>query len=1339
VSILKISILAALLPRDDFMPHGYCFQWDPLVLWLHVISDGVIVLAYFCIPVALVYLARRRRDLPFNWIFWMFGLFIVGCGATHLLDIWTIWHASYLLSGVVRAITALASAATAIMLVPLIPKAIALPSGEEVQAINYELRLQVVERERAEEKLKGLLAEREHALADLAEHQCAIEDLQLAQSALHQSQSQLSGIIQSAMDAIITVDEGQRVVIFNAAAEKMFGCTQAEAVSQSLERFIPQRFREGHAKHVRRFGQTGVSSRAMGTLGGIWGVRSNGEEFPVEASISQVQSGGKRLFTVILRDITERRRAVEVLRESLAAREQALKELADQKFALDQHAIVATTDVQGTITYVNDKFCDISKYSRDELVGQNHRILNSGHHPKEFFREMYHAIANGQVWRGEICNRAKDSSIYWVDTTVVPLRDTEGKPRQYMAIRAEITERKRAEDALREQKYALDQHAIVATTDVQGTITYVNDKFCAISRYSRDELLGQNHRILNSGHHPKEFFREMYHAIANGQVWRGEICNRAKDSSIYWVDTTIVPLLDAAGKPRQYMAIRAESTERKRSEEALREQKYALDQHAIVATTDVQGTITYVNDKFCAISKYPQEELIGQNHRILNSGHHPKEFFREMYHAIANGQVWRGEICNRAKDGSIYWVDTTIVPLLDAAGKPRQYMAIRAEITERKVAEEMRERLAAIVDSSDDAIISKTLEGTITAWNRGAEKVFGYLAAEAVGRPMLMLLPPERASEEAEILEHVRRGESVEHFETVRVRKDGRRIDISATISPIWDSSGALAGASKIARDITARKRAEEALHQSDARRRFALETAKLGDWELDLTTLKATRSFLHDEIFGYPSPLPAWSFDIFLDHVHPEDREIVRERFQSSVSQGTRWEFECRIVWLSGEIRWIWACGDHYRDPSGKATRMFGIVEDITDQRQIAAALAEQAEALAHQTRMLKLVLDSMGEGLVAADREGHFLIWNDAARTLMGRGAADLPPDQWTPHYKVYLPDGITPHPVESLPLVRALRGESVQQELVVRNPESKESVFLEVTARPLKDDQGNLCGGVAAMRDITQRKAAEREIRKLNQDLEARVAERTAQLQAANRELEAFTYSVSHDLRAPLRHISGFSRILVEEFAPSLPEEVQHHLRRIEEGAARMGKLVDELLNLARVGRQALTVQATRLGALVQDVVTLLEPETEGRQVEWKIADLPVGECDPTLMRQVFQNLISNALKYSRPRSPAVIEIGQSERDGQMVIFVKDNGVGFSMKYADKLFGVFQRLHRPEEFEGTGVGLATVQRIVQKHGGRVWVEAEIDCGATFYFTLGGFEHSALTNAAATAGGSI
>lgn len=1031
---------------------------------------------------------------------------------------------------------------------------------------------------------------------------------------------------------------------------------------------------------------------------------------------------------------------------------------------------------------------------------------------------------------------------------------------------------------------------------------------------------------------------------------------------------------------------------------------------AIIATDDEQRIVLF-NRAAEKMFRCPATEAIGLS---------ISRFIPERFHASHAGHIRKFSetgATNRAMgpkdvlwalraDGQEFQIEASISQVV-AAGR-KLFTVILRDVTERKQAEETRERLAAVVESSEDAIISKTLDGTITAWNRGAEKVFGYLAAEAVGQSMLMLIPPELVKEEFDILARIRRGESVDHFETIRIRKDGKSINVSATISPIRDNSGAVVGALKIARDITERKSAEEALRQSDARRKFALETAKLGDWELDLTTLQAKRSLLHDQIFGYQSLLPEWSFATFLSHVHPDDRERVSRNFQECIRQGNRWDFECRIVWANGDIRWIWACGSHYHDLSSDASRMFGIVEDITNRKKVeedlreseaqfhamlngipqlawmaeadghifwynkrwyeftgtssdqmegwgwqsvhdpellpkvlerwrasiadgtdfemefplraadgcfgmfltrvvplkdangrvlrwfgtntdiseraraeqwqanfarelsrkAEQLARSREALEEQTVIFKLVLDSMGEGLIAADQEGHFLIFNNAAHDLMGRGPQDLPTEEWTPHYQVFLPDGITPYPPDQLPLVRALRGESVQVELIVQRPGTLPERSLEVTARPLRDARGSQCGGVAvlrditernrnagelarqaqelllsrrdletqtlmlqsvldsmveglvtadehgkfivwnpaaqkivglsgtnvppeewrahydiylpdtvtlfptdqnplqrairgeastaemfirnpkldhgiwieangsplrdkngvvrggvvAFRDITQRKADEQMIRHLNEDLEARITVRTAELESANRELEAFSYSVSHDLRAPLRHIGSFARILSQDFGSAMDPEARRHLERIENGARRMTLLVDGLLSLARLGQQSLKLSLTELNAIVSGAISVLQQDCDGHEVEWRIAQLPTLECDPILMGQVFQNLLGNALKYSSRRPKSVIEVGSIHQAGEApVIFVRDNGAGFSMQYADKLFGVFQRLHGEAEFEGTGVGLATVHRIIQKHGGRIWAESEPDHGATFYLTVG------------------
>lgn len=227
---------------------------------------------------------------------------------------------------------------------------------------------------------------------------------------------------------------------------------------------------------------------------------------------------------------------------------------------------------------------------------------------------------------------------------------------------------------------------------------------------------------------------------------------------------------------------------------------------------------------------------------------------------------------------------------------------------------------------------------------------------------------------------------------------------------------------------------------------------------------------------------------------------------------------------------------------------------------------------------------------------------------------------------------------------------------------------------------------------------------------------MVERTAQLAAANKELEAFSYSVSHDLRAPLRHISGFAHTLMEDYSSQLELEAKRQLARIQEGAHRMARMIDDLLNLSRLDCHEMVVSVTSLNSVVENAVIDFKSESAGREIEWRIGSLPAFDCDPGLMQQVFANLLSNAVKFTRRRERAVIEIGQMTVNDQIVIYVRDNGAGFHTKYADKLFGAFQRLHSADEFEGTGVGLAIVQRIIRRHGGRVWAEADVGKGRRF-----------------------
>jgi len=364
----------------------------------------------------------------------------------------------------------------------------------------------------------------------------------------------------------------------------------------------------------------------------------------------------------------------------------------------------------------------------------------------------------------------------------------------------------------------------------------------------------------------------------------------------------------------------------------------------------------------------------------------------------------------------------------------------------------------------------------------------------------------------------------------------------------------------------------------------------------------------------------------------------------------------------------------------------------------------------------MLHLAVDAAPNAMVMLDDEGKITLVNSQTEKLFGYRREELlgqPVDILVP------PRFRNKHPAYRAEFMSDPRARAMGAGRDLYGLRKDGTEFpVEIGLNPIETNQGKWV--LSAIVDITERKRAEQEIQRLNQELEQRVIERTAALTAANGELEAFSYTVSHDLRAPLRQIAGFSNILAEECEPILSAESRRHLQRVQDGAQQMGVLIDDLLNLARIGRQVVSPRLTPLNWLIQAALEDLNSEASGRQIEWKIEDMGSAECDPGLLKQVFVNLLSNSIKYTRGRDPATIHIGQTRSNGERSIFVRDNGAGFEMEYAGKLFGVFQRLHKARDFEGTGVGLAIVRRIIQKHGGRVWAVAEPDKGATFFFTL-------------------
>ena len=445
--------------------------------------------------------------------------------------------------------------------------------------------------------------------------------------------------------------------------------------------------------------------------------------------------------------------------------------------------------------------------------------------------------------------------------------------------------------------------------------------------------------------------------------------------------------------------------------------------------------------------------------------------------------------------------------------------------------------------------------------------------------------------------------------------------------------------------------------------------------WQKEEARGKTTHALLQTE---YPQPLSEIKKEL-LERGYWEGELIHRRRDGAVLAVSSRWSVRT--------------------DARGNPLSYLEINRDVTGRKK--------------EAEKFRNLLESAPDAIVIVNRAGRIQLVNAQTERLFGYSREELIGQQVEILVPTRFQGGHAGHRNQYSKEDR-VRSMGAGLELYGRRKDGTEFP-VEISLSPLKTEEGILVS--SAIRDVTERKLAEEALERNRSE----VLRSNAELAAANKELETFSYSVSHDLRAPLRHIDGFARILKDEHAADMSPEALRYLDRILHGASHMGRLVDDLLNLARIGRKELTRQRTKLEQVVRQAMTDLPPEIAERDIDWHIEPLPEMYCDAGLLRLVFSNLLSNAVKFTRTRHPAVIEVGARASEGITTLFVRDNGVGFDLKYADKLFGVFQRLHHQEDFEGTGVGLATTQRIIHRHGGEIRAESQPDRGATFFFTLG------------------
>lgn len=604
----------------------------------------------------------------------------------------------------------------------------------------------------------------------------------------------------------------------------------------------------------------------------------------------------------------------------------------------------------------------------------------------------------------------------------------------------------------------------------------------------------------------------------------------------------------------------------------------------------------------------------------------------------------------------------------------------------------------AVIDSSSDAIISQDLNGTITSWNKAAERIFGHAAPEAAGRPITLLVPPDRSAEELDIMARIRQGEQIESYETVRQRKDGRFIDIALTVSPIVGTTGQVIGASTIARDISAQKHEQE---------HWRVTLASIGDAVLTTDTTGRVR-FLNptaERLTGwtYPDAI-GQPLDAIFQIVREGDSRRANSPVERVLREGCVAELENHTLLIAKDksAHPIDDSAAPIRDRHGNLLGVVLVFRDVTAHRDAELAALRLAAIIA-----------GSDDAIVSKDLHGIVTGWNPAAERIFGYTADEMIGRSIT---RVIPPERIDE---ENQILARLRRGERLDHFQTLRRRKDGELIHVSLTISPIKDKDGRIIGASKIARDITGLKHAEERLQAHAAELEQKVCERTAKLQEMVNELEAFSYSLSHDMRAPLRAIQSFTEIVIADYGEKIPEGIDY-LNRVIGAANRMDRLIREVLDFARVSRTDIELVPVPVEHLVDEIVKE-RPELQSPRVQITTAKplFPVIGHEASLT-QCLTNLLDNAAKFVEPGKQPIIRVFTEEVDGKVRICVRDNGIGIDAEAQQRLFGIFQRLHTVRSYQGTGVGLAIVRNAAERMNGRVGVESSPGLGSTFWIEL-------------------